>query len=92
MVDKTKSVNDLFKVIFSNGFPRLRICTAVGFDTLRWNSAWTGSPTLRHLTFDFRGPFNYEQIGSLCRNLRRYNHPSQCSLGPQTSMMSCCAV
>ena len=86
MNDKTKSLDDLFGVILSNGFPRLRICTAVGFESLRWNSAWTGSPTLRLLVLDLRIPFDYEQIRSLCPNLRQYKSSSQDQVDLQTSM------
>ena len=87
MNDTTKSLDDLFRVILSNGFRQLRICTAVGFDSLRSSSAWTGCPALRLLILDLRTPFDYEQIRSLCPNLRQYRSSPQWPIDLQTSMI-----
>ena len=71
-------------MILSNGFPQLRVCTVVGFDSLTPNSIWRGCPSLRILILDLRVPFDEEQIRSLCPNLRQYNRHSPWPLNPRT--------
>ena len=83
--DEMKLFNDLFDVIFSNGFPRLRIFTAAEFLTLRRNNAWTGCPSLRGLILDLRIPCNEEQIRSLCPNLCQY----KCTVQPSMIAVFC---
>jgi hypothetical protein len=83
-----KLLNDLFDVILSNGFPRLRICTIDEFLILRRNSAWTGCPSLRVLILDVIIPFDFEQIRSLCPNLRQIKRASESVIPSQPSMLS----
>lgn len=87
MADKRRSLDDLFQVILSNGFPRLRICTAVGFDSLSPNNTWSGSPSLRVFILDLRTPFDDGHIRSLCPNLRDYEPSHQCTLDFDLGMM-----
>ncbi len=74
--NQTKSVNDLFQVILSNGFPRLRICTTTGIGSLDLNKAWTGSLALRLLILNVQTAADYEQVRSLCPNLRQFKSAS----------------
>ena len=80
----THTVRHLFEVILSNGFSRLRICTAVGIGTLAASGTWSGSPVLRILHLDMETTHDYEQLRSACPNLRRFTsfglsgiHPSE---------------
>lgn len=68
--DKAKTTRDLFQVILSNGFPRLRICMAAGLDTLELNEAWRNSPSLRLLFVEKQAPLVDEHCCSVCPNLR----------------------
>ncbi len=68
----TNVINKLFAVILSNGFPRLRICTAVGIGTVDSSEKWTGSPALRTLHLDMKTAHDYEQLLYACPNLRRF--------------------
>ncbi len=74
--DQTKSQNDLFQLVLSNGFPRLRICTVIGIEALNPNETWTGSPALRVFILTARTPLPYDQIRSLCPNLRQFKRAS----------------
>jgi hypothetical protein len=76
LINKRKPINDLFQVILSNGFPRLRICTAIGVGCLDSCETWTNSPALRRLVLDTQTLRVYEQILVVCPNLRPYKrHP-----------------
>jgi hypothetical protein len=79
-INKRQSANDLFQVILSNGFPRLRICIAVGIGSLNSSETWTQSPSLRHLVLDPQVSHVCEQILAVCPNLR----PLKRSLHSQT--------
>lgn len=68
--DKTETIKDFFQVILSNGFSRLRICTAVGVETLELNEAWTKSPSLRLLFVEKQVPLVDERFRFVCPNLR----------------------
>ena len=68
----TDTMQHLFEVILSNGFSRLRICTAVGIGTLVASKTWSGSPVLRILHLDMETAHDYEQVHSVCPNLRRF--------------------
>lgn len=72
MINKKETINDLLQVLFSNGFPRLRICTIfdIGFSVC-FNDTWTGSPTLRTLNLYMRELLDREQLRSVCPRLRR---------------------
>ena len=74
--DKAKTTRDLFQVILSNGFPRLRICMAAGLDTLELNEAWRNSPSLRLLFVEKQAPLVDEHCCSVCPNLRPLNSHS----------------
>jgi hypothetical protein len=79
---ETRSINDLFQVILSNGFPRLRICTAIGIEPIDLNEAWTGSPTLRILIWNLRTSLACQQVVSLCPNLRQFKSASYLRINP----------
>ncbi len=70
LIDKVNTIRNLFQAILSNGFPRLRICTAAGIGSLDSNQIWTGSPGLHFLRLDGQTSLIYGQILSLCPNLR----------------------
>jgi ubiquitin-protein ligase len=76
VTDERKTLKNLFEVILSNGFPRLRICTAAGIESLDESETWTGSPSLRILILDVRTPVAYEKLGSVCPNLRQFKSHS----------------
>jgi hypothetical protein len=58
-------------VILSNGFPRLRICTAFDIGALAFNTTWTGSSALHTLNLNLKTTFDCEQLRSVCPQLRR---------------------
>ncbi len=69
-------MDNLFQVILSNGFPRLRICAAVGIGSLNSSETWTTSPALRRLKLDPQVSYVHEQILAVCPNLRPFKrHP-----------------
>ncbi len=81
IINGKKSLNDLFQVILSNGFPQLRICTAVGVESLDLNETWTKSPSLRLLYVEKQEPLVGEHLRSVCPNLRPLkNHSGSISL------------
>ena len=65
----SSAVQQLLSVILSNGFPRLRTCTAVGVGTLTVNKQWSGSPALSSLYVEMQTAHDYEQLRSLCPRL-----------------------
>ncbi len=65
-------MKDLFQIILSNGFPQLRLCTAVGIAPLKANDTWSPSPALRSLHLDMKTANDYEQLIHICPNLRRF--------------------
>lgn len=71
IVENQQAINDLFQVILSNGFPRLRICTAARIGTFAFDETWTGSPTLRTLQLDVTTDAS-QLLLSMCPNLRRF--------------------
>jgi len=75
-MDERILLNNLFQVILSNGFPRLRICTTAGIESLESSETWTGSPILRVLVLDVRTPLAYEKLRSVCPNLRHFKSHS----------------
>ncbi len=87
MLDKANAINNLFQVILSNGFPRLRICTATGIGSLDASETWTGSPTLRLLVLDGEIPLTYGQIRSLYPNLRQPTRSLHSLIDSPSSMM-----
>jgi len=72
MTDVENTIKKLFKVILSNGFPRLKICTAVDIGTLDSSEIWTGSPALRILHLDMKTTHDYTKVHNACPNLRRF--------------------
>ena len=64
-INVNKSLNDLFQIILSNGFSRLRIFTAVGIEPLDPNKTWTGSSSLHLLLLDGQTSLIYERLGAL---------------------------
>ncbi len=83
MMYNLKEINDLFQLILSNGFPRLRLCTAVGIAPLATSDTWSRSPALRSLHLDMKSAYNYEQIFYLCPNLRRFTSYGYAWIDPQ---------
>ncbi len=71
-----ESINNLFQVILSNGFPRLRIFTAISIPLLDSSDTWTGSPVLRALHLNMKTAYDYEKLLSVCPNLRRFTSNS----------------
>jgi hypothetical protein len=72
-----ETINNLFQVILSNDFPRLRMCTAVRIGALVQNGRWTGSDALRSLHLDIETRDDYEKLRSICPHLKRFT-----SFGP----------
>jgi hypothetical protein len=66
-----ETINNLFQIILSNGFPRLRICTALDIGTLSFSNTWTGSPALRTLNLVMKTKSDYDQLHSICPHLHR---------------------
>jgi len=66
-----ESINNLLEVILSNGFPRLRICTAFHIGCFEYNNAWTGSSTLRILNLHLKTTTDSDQLRSVCSQLRQ---------------------
>ncbi len=81
MNDDTKTISNLLEVILSNGFPRLRTCTAVDIPLLSSSETWSGSPALRFLHLDMKEANDYQQLLSICPNLRRFTSNSPASVG-----------
>lgn len=79
-------------MILWSGFPQLRICTVVGFDSLTSNSAWSGCPSLRVLILNLPTPFDYESIRSLCFNVCPHEISSSCSFDPQKGVVWVCSI
>jgi hypothetical protein len=73
----TETINNLFQVILSNGFPRLQMCTAVRIGALVLNERWVGSPALRSLHLDVETVDDYEKLRSIYPHLKRFT-----SFGP----------
>ncbi|CAF1264692.1 unnamed protein product [Adineta ricciae] len=67
-----RTVNDLFQVILSNGFPQLRTCTAVRLGDFEYNETWTGSPTLCHLHLNMKTADDHQKLLLLCPNLKSF--------------------
>ena len=80
----------LFQVIFSNGFPRLRLCTAVGITPLVARDTWSSSPALRFLHLDMQTREDYERLFYVCPNLRRFTSYGPGWTGSVYSMSSSC--
>ncbi len=81
-VESRNGVNQLFQMILSNSFPRLRICTAIGIEALNSNETWTGAPAIRLLLLSGQTPLINERLRSACPNLRLLKsssdaHPSE---------------
>lgn len=71
MTDKTETRNALFQVIFSNGFPRLRICSVFSVGTTTFNDTWTGATALSTVNLCLGTTPDCERLRSICPNLRR---------------------
>lgn len=69
--DDIRSVNRLFQVILSDGFPRLRICKGFRIGTLTFSETWKGSPSLRILNLNLQTTTDCDQLRSICPQLYR---------------------
>ncbi len=81
LINKVNTISNLFQVILSNGFPRLRICRAIGIGSLDSNQIWTGSQSLHFLLLDGQTPLIYGLILSVCPNLRLAKSISGAQIG-----------
>ncbi|CAF4019717.1 unnamed protein product [Rotaria sordida] len=70
--DNSRPIIDLLEVILSNGFPQLRVCTAIRIGTLSFSKRWKGSPSLHSLCLGMKTEHDQEQLRSACPNLRRF--------------------
>ena len=66
-----ETIENLFETILSNGFPRLRICTAFDIEPLDFSNTWTGSSNLRALNLNLKTEHDCQQLRSICPQLRR---------------------
>ncbi|CAF4208617.1 unnamed protein product, partial [Adineta steineri] len=57
-----KNISDLFQVILSNGFPQLRICTALDIGTVPFGDTWIGSSSLQILNLKMKTDQDYEKL------------------------------
>ncbi|CAF1491463.1 unnamed protein product [Adineta steineri] len=73
-VDIVRTINDLFEVILSNGFSRLRICTAAQVGSLESNHKWKRAPTIQYLQLDKTTAHVRDEIYSACPNLRPFKY------------------
>jgi hypothetical protein len=69
--DDTKTKSDLFQVILSNGFPRLRICTALDIGAVAFSDTWTGSPLLHTLNLKMQKDEDDEKLRSKFSYMRQ---------------------
>ncbi|UJR17244.1 hypothetical protein I4U23_004139 [Adineta vaga] len=47
--EDAETISNLFKIVLSNGFPRLRTCIALDIGTFTYNETWIETPNLRTL-------------------------------------------
>jgi hypothetical protein len=72
MTNSHETINNLLQIIFTNGFPRLEICTIFGIGlVVVFNNTWTGSPSLRIVNLYMPHPYHREQLRTICPQLRR---------------------
>jgi hypothetical protein len=83
----TETINNLFQVILSNGFPRLRICLAFDIGALSFNNTWIGSPVLHTLNLNMKTTYDYEQLRSVCPHLRRLTTYESSVIDPITGII-----
>jgi hypothetical protein len=69
--EDTKIISDLFQVILSNGFPRLRICTALDIGSVAFSDTWTGSPLLHTLNLKMQTDQDEEKLRSKFSYMRQ---------------------
>ena len=67
----TETIINLFQIILSNGFPRLRICAAFDIGALVFSDKWLGSPALHILNLNMKTMHDHEQLHSVCPHLRQ---------------------
>ncbi|CAF0752962.1 unnamed protein product [Adineta steineri] len=60
--DRMEAISDLFQVILSNGFPQLRICTALDIGTVPFSDTWIGSSSLQMLNLKMETDQDYEKL------------------------------
>jgi hypothetical protein len=82
-----EKISNLFQVILSNGFPKLRICTAVGIGTFVSSKTWKGSPALRSLHLDMETSHDYEQLLSTCPHLHHFTSDGLAWANQRTGMI-----
>ncbi|CAF3918142.1 unnamed protein product [Rotaria sp. Silwood2] len=71
MNENTQTISNLFQAIFSNDFPRLRICTTFDVGAVAFSDTWIGSPALHTLNLNMKTKHDCEQFRSVCLHLRR---------------------
>ena len=72
MTSSHETINNLLQIIFTNGFPRLEICTIFDIGlVVVFSEIWTGSPSLRFVNLYMPHSHHREQLRSICPRLRR---------------------
>lgn len=67
-----ETINNLLQIIFTNGFPRLEICTIFDIGiVVVFNDTWTGSPSLRNVNLYMPHSHHREKLRAICPRLRR---------------------
>lgn len=72
MTHSHETIDNLLQIIFTNGFPRLEICTIFGLGlVVIFSDTWTGSSSLRFVNLYMPHSHHREQLRSICPRLRR---------------------
>lgn len=72
MSNSHETISNLLQIIFTNGFPRLEICTIFDIGiVVVFSDTWTGSPSLRIVNLYMPHSRHREQLRSICPRLRR---------------------
>ncbi|CAM4833942.1 unnamed protein product [Rotaria magnacalcarata] len=70
--DVEKAMDKLLKMLFSNGFPKLRIFTSIHIGAISSRETWSHAPNLRCVHLYLKQNKDYELLLSICPNLRRF--------------------
>ncbi|UJR16721.1 hypothetical protein I4U23_003621 [Adineta vaga] len=85
--DNAKVIHNIFEVILSNGFPRLRICTALDVGTVPFSKTWTGSPNLRVLNLPIRTDEDKEKLRRKFPQICRLTTYEQSLIDPNPNIL-----
>ncbi|CAF4997072.1 unnamed protein product [Rotaria sp. Silwood1] len=81
-------ISDLFQVILSNGFPRLRICTVMDIGSVPFNDEWTGSLNLQILNVEMKTNKDEEKLRLKLPYVRQLTTHDSLSIDPFPSKSS----